>query len=83
MSQENDSPREILPSVFVLRLLGEVDPDAVVWRTMSHYYTASEVIELIRSGDDSGKQFGADLMRTARDVLEIRASRLLKIEKSR
>lgn len=81
MSHGNEVLTEILPSTFVLNLLNEIDPDAIVWRTMSHYYTASEIIELIKVKDDAGVQFVHDLMRTARDVLEIRATRCSRSSK--
>lgn len=52
-------------------LLGEVSADTVMWRSVSgDTYTASELREQIEQGTDLGRQYAADLLRVARDLLK-------------
>lgn len=78
MSQNEGTITEILASEFVLKLLGEYEPDVVVWRTMNMPYTASELIELIRAKDPSGMSYVSHLMRVAREAVKIQAQRELE-----
>lgn len=59
----------------VARLLRELPPDTVAWRTTSGSYTAEALAAEVESGTDVGRQYAADIVRVCRDLLGRQARR--------
>ena len=52
----------------------QLPPKTIVWRS-DRAYSAAELVQLIKAGDQEGRRYGADLLRTARDLLARKAMR--------
>lgn len=58
-----------LLSSVVTDMLHELDPDEPVWAIIGRRFSARQMIALIESNSDEGRQYVLDTMRVARDVI--------------